>query len=112
MRLLFDHNLSDRLPVRLNDLYIDAVHVATVGLERASDEDVWHYAREHNCVIVTKDSDFRDLSLLHGFPPRVVWLRIGNCSTFVIEQLLRRSHSTISAFVTESTAGLLTLIGR
>ena len=112
MRLLFDQNLSDRLPLRLNDLYTDAVHVAMVGLERASDVDVWRYARDHDCVIVTKDADFRDLSLLHGFPPRVVWLRIGNCSTLEIEQLLRRSHGTIAAFVSEATTGLLTLIGR
>ena len=112
MRLLFDQNLSDRLPLRLNDLYADAVHVALVGLERASDEEVWRYARDHDCVIVTKDADFRDLSLLHGFPPRVVWLRIGNCSMLEIGMLLRRSHGTIAAFLSEATTGLLTLIGR
>ena len=111
MRLLFDQNLSDRLPLRLNDLYADALHIAMVGLERASDEEVWQYARDHDCI-VTKDSDFRDLSLLHSFPPRVVWLRIGNCSSLEIEQLLRRSHSTIAAFASEATTGLLTLIGR
>jgi len=112
VRLLFDHNLSDRLPFRLRDLYVDATHVAMVGLERASDVDVWRYARDHRYTIVTKDADFRDLSVLNGFPPRVVWLRIGNCSTFEIEQLLRRSHATIAAFESESTTGLLTLIGR
>jgi hypothetical protein len=33
-------------------------------------------------------------------------------SRFEIEQLLRRSHATIAAFESESTTGLLTLIGR
>src|SRR4051812_31128752 len=68
--------------------------------------------QEERCIIVTKDTDFRDLSVLRGFPPRVVWLKIGNCSTADIEHLLRRSHATISAFEAESTTGLLTLIGR
>jgi predicted nuclease of predicted toxin-antitoxin system len=112
VRLLFDNNLSSRLVRLLHDVYPDAVHVETVALERASDEDVWRYARDNDCIIVTKDSDFRDLTVLRGFPPRVVWLRIGNCSTAEIEHLLRRSHESISAFASESTTGLLTLIGR
>ena len=112
MRLLFDHNLSDRLPFRLRDLYVDATHVAMVGLDRASNAEVWRYARGHRYTIITKDADFRDLSIMNGFPPRVVWLRIGNCTTFKIEQLLRRSHTAIAAFESDSTTGLLTLIGR
>lgn len=112
MRLLFDNNLSSRLVRRLDDVYPNALHVELVGLERASDADVWRYARDNDCIIVTKDSDFKDLSILHGFPPRVVWLRIGTCSTTEIEHLLRQSHMTILAFVSEATTGLLTLIGR
>ncbi|MFN8633968.1 MAG: DUF5615 family PIN-like protein [Chloroflexota bacterium] len=112
MRLLFDHNLSPRLPRQLADVYPDASHVARVGLERASDDVVWRYARDHGYTIVTKDSDFSDLSVLHGFPPRVVWLRIGNCSVADIEHLLRRSRTTLEAFEVESVTGLLTLIGR
>lgn len=112
MRLLFDNNLSSRLVRLLDNVHPDAVHVEMVGLGRASDDDVWRYARDNDCIIVTKDSDFKDLSILHGFPPRVVWLRIGNCSTAEVESRLRRSHSTISAFESEAMTGLLTLIGR
>jgi predicted nuclease of predicted toxin-antitoxin system len=111
VRLLFDHNLSSRLPRLLEDIYPGAEHVMTIGLERGSDDDGWRYARDHACIIVTKDSDFRDLSVLRGFPPRVVWLRIGNCSTAEIEDLLRRSQVSILAFESEATTGLLTLIG-
>jgi predicted nuclease of predicted toxin-antitoxin system len=112
VRLLFDHNLSQRLIRQLEDLFPDASHVALVGLERASDDDIWQHARQNGCIIVTKDSDFRDLSVLRGFPPMVIWLRIGNCSTSEIERLVRRSHATIAAFESESATGLLTLIGR
>lgn len=112
MRLLFDHNVSRHLVRHLDDIYPGASHVALLGLERASDDDVWQYARDNGYIIVTKDTDFRDMSVLRGFPPRVVWLRIGNCSTAAIEHLLRRSHATISAFESEAVTGLLTLIGR
>jgi predicted nuclease of predicted toxin-antitoxin system len=110
VRLLFDNNLSPRLPHHLADVYPDASHVALVGLERAADDDVWRYAREHDFTIVTKDADFGDLSVLHGFPPGVIWLRIGNCSTAEIEDLLRKSHTTLQAFEAESATGLLTLL--
>jgi len=39
------------------------------GLERASDLEIWQYAREHNFVILTGDSDYDDLSLMHGAVP-------------------------------------------
>jgi predicted nuclease of predicted toxin-antitoxin system len=45
MKLLFDQNLSPRLPYLLVDLYPDSVHVRTVGLTEADDAEVWEYAR-------------------------------------------------------------------
>ena len=33
---------------------------------------------------MSKDSDFRQLAFLHGPPPKVVWLRIGNVTTVEI----------------------------
>ena len=110
MKLLFDHNLSPRLVARLSDLFPDATHVAPAGLDRASDEQVWQYARAHGFTIVTKDADFSELSLLHGFPPRVIRLNIGNCTTAQIEGLLRRYRDTIVAFDADAVAGTLELL--
>ena len=64
MRLLFDHNLSVRLIARLADLFPGASHVALADLERASDEQVWEYARMHDYTIVTKDAEAGTLELL------------------------------------------------
>ncbi len=110
MRLLFDHNLSPRLVQHLADVFPDASHVALIGLERATDEQVWLYARAQGCTIVTKDADFNDLSVLHGFPPKVIWLRIGNCTTREIAAVLRRHHTTILAFEADPAAGTLALL--
>ena len=72
MKLLFDYNPSPRLVDLLSDRYPQSSHVATLGLDTASDHDVWTYAREHGFSIVTKDSDFNDLTVLHGYPPNIL----------------------------------------
>lgn len=81
MKLLFDHNLSPRLISRLADLYPNSSHVYLLGLDRADDQTVWEHARREEYLIVTKDADFGDLCMLFGFPPKVIWIRRGNCKT-------------------------------
>jgi predicted nuclease of predicted toxin-antitoxin system len=98
VKLLFDQNLSHRLVAVLGDVYPGSLHVRQVGLEQASDLEVWEYARDHGLVIVSKDSDFHQLSFLHGPPPKAVWLRLGNCTTAEIEQLLRQRQGEVHAF--------------
>jgi predicted nuclease of predicted toxin-antitoxin system len=98
VKLLFDQNLSHRLVAALDDLYPGSVHVRQVGLEQASDLEVWEYARDHELVIVSKDSDFHQLSFLYGPPPKAVWLRLGNCTTAEIEQALRQRHAEVDSF--------------
>ena len=77
MRLLLDQNLSPSLKSALDDIYPDTLHVKDVGLEAADDVEVWSYARMHELAIVSKDSDFRQLSFTFGHPPKVVWIRRG-----------------------------------
>ena len=92
MKLLFDQNLSPSLLDSLADIYPESVHVQSVGLDRADDTAVWDFARLQNLVIVTKDADFQERSLIAGAPPKVIWIRRGNCSTSDIQTILRR-HS-------------------
>jgi len=109
VKLLFDNNLSPRLPSLLVDVYPNAAHVALVGLQSATDDEVWEYAREGNFVIVTKDGDFNDLRALRGVPPKLVWLRVGNCPTSRVAALLRRHQAAISALASDEGDGLLIL---
>ena len=110
MNLLFDHNLSPRLVTRLADIFPAANHVATLGLDRATDIEVWQYARDNGFLIVTKDADFNDLTTLLGIPPKIIWLLIGNCTTNQVEDLLRRNASVIATFTADSTNRILILI--
>jgi predicted nuclease of predicted toxin-antitoxin system len=109
MKLLFDQNLSPRLVERLSDLYPDSTHVRAVGLDRALDRVVWEYAHQHGYVIVTKDVDFGELGVLFGFPPKVVWIRRGNCSTREVEAILRQSYDAIEPLGRDPNTGILML---
>jgi predicted nuclease of predicted toxin-antitoxin system len=95
MKLLFDENLSPKLVDRLADLFPDSAHVDRLGLGSASDETIWHYAQQHGFTLVSKDSDFHERSVLQGHPPKVIWIRRGNCSTRQLEELLRANREQI-----------------
>jgi len=88
VKLLFDQNLSHRLPARLADLFPDSAHVRTATLDRAPDDQIWEYAGANNFCIVTQDSDFAERSRLYGAPPKVVWLRCGNVAPQQVEALI------------------------
>jgi predicted nuclease of predicted toxin-antitoxin system len=70
---------------------------------------VWDHASANGFTIVSKDADFNQLSFLHGAPPRVVWLRIGNCTTDEIEQILRRRSKDVVAFEADDEASVLVI---
>jgi len=108
VRLLFDNNLAPRLVTDLADLYASSLHVSSLGLS-IPDDEVWHYARIHERVIVSKDSGFHQRSLLYGHPPKVVWIRRGNCSTRTIAALLRDHFEEIVRFVADERAAFLVL---
>ena len=98
MKLLFDQNLSWRLPQKLADLYPDSQHIREVGMKESQDVDIWDYAKANGFVIVSKDLDFQQRSLLFGYPPKVVRLCVGNCTVQTIEDLLRQYSAVIHAF--------------
>lgn len=109
MKLLFDQNLSPALVNRLADLYPSSSHTQSAGLDCASDDQVWEYARLNEFVIVSKDEDFNNLSVLRGTPPKVIWRQIGNCTTTQVKALFRVRFAEIEAFEQDPAAGTLVL---
>jgi predicted nuclease of predicted toxin-antitoxin system len=109
VKLLFDENLSPTLPRRIADLFPNSVHVRDVGMKATDDPIVWDYAKDNDFMIVSKDADMHDLSLVFGNPPKVVWLRLGNCSTRQVEELLRRDLDVIKLFYEDKNVSLLVL---
>jgi predicted nuclease of predicted toxin-antitoxin system len=109
VKLLFDQNLSHKLIARLADLYPGSDHVRNLGLATADDGAVWAHAEREHFVLVTKDEDFHARSILHGHPPKVMWIRSGNCSTDLVETLLRKNFVEIELFDTSPQASFLAL---
>ena len=109
MRLLFDEQLSEELVTAVRDLFPDSLHVRLLGKGGAADPIIWELARKYGCVLVTKDEDFHRLSVLRGAPPKVVWLRIGNCATADIARLLRDRVDELRRFEVQAEVTLLEL---
>lgn len=109
MKLLFDQNLSRHLVGQLRDVFPESEHVTSVDLDAATDQEIWSYAGEHGHLIVSKDSDFRQLAFLHGPPPKAIWLRVGNASTATILQVILDHVEAIEAFSDSDDEALLVL---
>jgi predicted nuclease of predicted toxin-antitoxin system len=109
MRLLFDQNLSHRLVGPLAAEFPGSTHVRDAGLATAPDPDVWAYAATNGFAIVSKDTDFQQRALLYGHPPKVIWVRLGNCSTAAVAALLRSRLVDVLAFEADPAASFLAL---
>lgn len=96
MKLLFDQNLSPHLVEMLSDIFPNSIHVRSVQLDSAQDAEIWDFAKKKDYTVVTKDADFAERVLLFNSPPRVIWIRRGNCSTKEIEKILRENLDEIN----------------
>jgi predicted nuclease of predicted toxin-antitoxin system len=108
VNLLFDQNLSPKLVDRLADIHPSAAHVRTFGMRDKDDRIIWQFAGSNNYCIVTKDGDYRQMSMLYGAPPKVIWLRIGNAPTRDVATLMRSTHAQIVSFLA-GTGAILTV---
>ena len=101
MKLLFDQNISFRLIKRIIDLFPDSKQVRELGLENSTDIEIFDFAKRNDFAIVTFDSDFCDLNIIRGFPPKIIWIRTGNTTTKNLENLLRKKNDLIKLFLNE-----------
>jgi predicted nuclease of predicted toxin-antitoxin system len=111
VKLLLDEHLSARLVESLADLYPGSEQVLVSGLGGAGDGVVWEYAKLRGLTLVSKDSDFFDRSAREGAPPKVIWIRLGNCSTNDVEKLLRSQCEALRRFL-EDESQICLLLGR
>lgn len=110
MKLLFDENLSPKLVTILSNDFPDSKHVHRVGLGSESDDEVWEYAKANGFILVSKDSDFYDKSTSFGHPPKVIWIRRGNCPNRQIELLLRNKVDAIKSFNDSSELSFIQIL--
>jgi predicted nuclease of predicted toxin-antitoxin system len=81
VKLLVDNQLPVALARHLTSLGHECEHVEAVHLEAASDAEIWQYASQRGCVVVSKDEDFLYLASRAESTARFLWVRLGNCRT-------------------------------
>jgi len=109
MKLLFDQNLSPKLAKYFEEHFSTSQHLQDIGFDASDDLAVWEFAQKNGFTIVTKDSDFNNLASFMGFPPKVIWLRRGNCSTKIIREIIDENLGTIKAFINDLDNGILSI---
>ena len=107
MKLLLDQNISRKTLQLIAQKFPDSVQVYMIGLHEANDKEIWDYARKNGYAIVTKDSDFQELSLLLGIPPKIIWLRCGNQTIQFTGQLLLAKFEEIEKFLFDENSSCL-----
>jgi len=112
VKLLFDQNISFRLINKLNDIYPDSGQVTSLNLVDSSDIDIWKYAKDNEYTVVTFDSDFYDLSLVWGHPPKIIWIRSSNQTTQEVEKIVRAHSDNIREFVSSPDLACLEIINK
>lgn len=107
MKLLLDENLSRRLVPFLQHAFPGSTQVVLLGMESASDKEVWLRAKDDGYVVVTRDADFQELSLVWGAPPQVIRLRTPNQTrAAVLKLLLDNKAAIISALELDARASI------
>jgi predicted nuclease of predicted toxin-antitoxin system len=107
MKLLLDENLSRRLVPFLQHDYAGSTQVVLLGMESATDQQVWQRAKDEGFVIVTRDADFQELSLVWGQPPKVIWLKTPNPSRAgTLKVLLDHKEMIEEALVAQDMASV------
>jgi predicted nuclease of predicted toxin-antitoxin system len=109
MKLLFDENLPPALVEAVQSRFAGSAHVHPCQLGSTDDSVVWEFARAKGFTIVTKDSDFEQRAVLLGAPPKIIWLRTGNCTTAFLVALLNDHAAQIEEFCANSTDTVLEL---
>ena len=112
MKLLLDENLSRRIVHFLQTAFPGSTQIALLGLESASDSEIWQYAKDNGYVIVSRDSDFQERSLVAGHPPQVIWLKIPNRSKTVVLNILLEHRAEIEQALIEQNLACVELSHR
>jgi predicted nuclease of predicted toxin-antitoxin system len=112
MKILVDQNISFRLLPRIKTAFPDTTHVKDLKLTDADDFKIFQFARENGFdAILTLDEDFNNIQLEHGVPPKIIWLRVGNCSTAALAGVILQNAEPIQDCLADNQHDCLEILG-
>lgn len=109
MNLLFDANISWRIKSLLTSEFDNVNHITDFFEHNQKDYEIWEFAKKQNFIIVTNDSDFQNLLILNGFPPKIILLKIGNQSTKSMVETILKNKIIIEESLRDPSLGILEL---
>ena len=112
MKLLLDQNISNRIIPKLLKHFPEVKHVKDYGLNNSNDIEIWKFAKNEHRIMVTFDSDFYDMSLIYGSPPKIIWIRTGNIKTNTLAEILISNKVKIENIVIQNHYSCLTLLDK
>jgi predicted nuclease of predicted toxin-antitoxin system len=110
VKLLLDQNISYRLVKKIESLFPGSEQVVTLGLQNKPDRLIWEFAKKEGFTILTFDSDFYELSLTQGHPPKLIWIKSGNVTTNNLLKLLSGKASQVQNFADDSELSCLEIV--
>jgi predicted nuclease of predicted toxin-antitoxin system len=112
MIVLVDQNISHRIVPQIAFLFDKLTHVKTLGWIDWNDHHIFISAKKQRFdAIITLDEDFNKLLLQHGTPPKVIWLKTGNCSTARLTEIIISHKDAILNFMSNLDFDCLELYG-
>jgi predicted nuclease of predicted toxin-antitoxin system len=100
MKVLIDQNISHRIIPKLQGYFEQLTHIREVGLMDSDDYQIFLYARQTQFdAILTLEEDFQHHILIHKAPPKVIWLRVGNCGTNYLAEVIVKNIADIEQFI-------------
>lgn len=110
MKFIVDAQLPPALARFLAAKGEDVVHVLDVQMMESSDSQIWDFSLHNSLVIITKDEDFQLRASVTANHPRIVWVRIGNCSKKVLLAFFDQKWDEVKAELSNG-AHLVELLG-
>lgn len=80
---------------------LNCQHVVDLERSDASDIEIWNYATLNSAIVTSKDEDFLYLANRPGAKARLIWIRLGNCRTQALLDVMRERWPQIEARLLE-----------
>jgi predicted nuclease of predicted toxin-antitoxin system len=105
MTLWLDAQLPPTLAAWFSETFgVAAFSMKYLGLEMASDLEIFTKAKAEGVVLLSKDSDFLQLLDQWGPPPQLVYLRLGNSTNVFLRSFFTAKWPEVRAFLDAGVA--------
>lgn len=100
MKIVIDQNISFRIIPHINHLFTEIIHIRTLGWTDAPDIVIFRNAKQQDFdAILTLDEDFDNIILENSPPPKILWLRVRNCTTNHLAKIIVDKIEVINEFL-------------